>query len=356
MKNCAGITLALVLALPASALALLTATSGNAPMPRQPGWADGVVEVVNLKSRVYAVWCNGNESFYYRGDGRALNEAVRKYASVKGARRVVLLPRSGQPQALRARTIEHDWRLDVPSGIYRAASGRKDAVLTVYFTDTRPRPVDRKKAEKWVRDLESDAFEARTEAERELQKLGRGAKPLLREALAKRPGLEARRRIEGLLDRLRGLDVSDLDLPPGVSVVTLDDLLAEGLKGLSAPNSTVRGLALQDLTSLAPYSDRVVPALVARLEKETDIYVRRVAAGCLGSVGLRGKPAVPALTKGLKDPDAYIRDACQRALKSIGEGKGEAGEEERIKKDLAIVKETNEFKRAARGRAPVEGK
>ncbi len=350
MKNCAGITLALVLALPGSALALLTATFGNAPMTRQPGWADGVLEVVNLESRVYAVWVNGNESFYYRGDGRALNEAVRKYASVKGVRQVVLLPRSGQPQALRGKAIEHDWRLDVPSGIYRAVSGRKDAVLTVYFTDTRPRPVDRKKAEKWVRDLDSDAFEARAEAERELQKLGRGARPLLREALAKRPGLEARRRIERLLGRLRGLDVSDLDVPRGVSVVTLDDLLAEGLKGASAPDSTVRGLALHDLISLAPYSDKVVPALVARLEKDTDNHVRRVAAGCLSSVGARAKVAVPALEKGLKDPDAYIRDACQRALGRIREGKAEAGEEERIRKDLAIVKETNEFKRAARAR------
>ena len=45
---------------------------------------------------------------------------------------------------------------------------------------------------------------------RGLEKLGRDSKPLLRDALKARPNLEARRRIEALLQKLRGFDTGDL--------------------------------------------------------------------------------------------------------------------------------------------------
>jgi hypothetical protein len=56
----------------------------------------------------------------------------------------------------------------------------------------------------YVRDLDSGQFAAREKAEAELARLGQQAETALREALAKDPSTEARRRIERLLEKLAG--------------------------------------------------------------------------------------------------------------------------------------------------------
>jgi glucose/arabinose dehydrogenase len=53
-----------------------------------------------------------------------------------------------------------------------------------------------------VRDLDANRFAVRDRAARELQRLGDRAQPALRQAMADRPSLEARRRLEKLLARL----------------------------------------------------------------------------------------------------------------------------------------------------------
>src|SRR5205085_2599004 len=126
MKTVAGTAVvALLFALPATVLALATETFGNAPAVKQPDWAEGVIDVVNLQSRVYSHWVNGNENFYYRGNAQALNEALRKYAAVKDdVRQLILLPGSGKTQTFKGKPIDFDWQLHVPSGIYKAVSKR----------------------------------------------------------------------------------------------------------------------------------------------------------------------------------------------------------------------------------------
>src|SRR5262249_10236991 len=93
----AMIFVTLFLVLPGVALALGMETFGNSPAVKQPDWADGVVDVVNLKSRVYSQWVNGNENFFYRGNAQALNEALEKFAAVKAEiRQLILLPGAGK--------------------------------------------------------------------------------------------------------------------------------------------------------------------------------------------------------------------------------------------------------------------
>jgi hypothetical protein len=58
------------------------------------------------------------------------------------------------------------------------------------------------KLEGWIKDLDSGNFTRRQQATAELAKLGYQAEPALKKALADRPALEVRKRIEGLLDRL----------------------------------------------------------------------------------------------------------------------------------------------------------
>jgi hypothetical protein len=350
MKTFASATLvtALLLALPAPAFALATETFGNAPMVNQPDWAVGIIDVVNLKSRVYSFWVNGNETFFYRGNAQDLTEALQKYAAVKDdLRRLILLPGPYKTQSFDRKPIPFDWQLNVPGGIYKVVSKRKHPVMTVYVGALKPRPLDRKQVEQWLRDLTSESFKTREQATQELRKLGQDAKPFLREALkaVPSPSLEARLRIEALLEKVRDLDVTDLEIPKGIAVLSVDEMVAAGLEELQDPEYMVRALAIHDLCSLAPYSDRVVPALADRLKNDKHAHVRRMAAICLESLGAQAMPATAALKQGLNDPDTNIRDACLLALAAIANAKDDPGQLAELKKKRAILKEINEFKK-----------
>jgi hypothetical protein len=333
-----AIAAAALLILPATALALSVESLGNAPVMKRPDWPEGLLEVVNLNSRVYSLW-QGEAmipTFFYQGDIRDLNEAIRKFAAVKAdERQLILLPGRGKTHSFAHKPIDFAWRLHLPTG--------RHAVMTAYVNAEKPRgPLDRKKAEKWVRDLDDDSFATREAASRGLEKLGIAAKPLLREALKGRPPLEVRRRITALLAKLKGFDVDDLEIPHGMTVVTAGDLLAAQLKDLSSADQTG---AMSGLVELAPYSDKIVPALAARLEKSKNEYVRRVAAYCLGNVGAGAKPALPTLKVGLGDPDPTIRTAFQAAIDQIDKAKPEPGWDEEVKKRRAILKDLDQWKK-----------
>lgn len=62
-----------------------------------------------------------------------------------------------------------------------------------------------KRIVQWIADLDNDASEVRERASVELAKVVEQAEPLLRKALEEKSSLEARRRIEGLLEKIRGV-------------------------------------------------------------------------------------------------------------------------------------------------------
>jgi hypothetical protein len=344
--------LALLLAFPTSVFALGEEAFGNGPRVKQPDWADGVVDVVNLNSRVYMQWVNGNENFFYRGNAQALNEALRKYARVRDdVRELILLPGPGRTQTFQRQQVDFDWQFHVPSGIYKAVTKKNHAVMTVYINAGKPGgSVEKKRVDQWLKDLDSDSFQARDKAARELEKLGNDARPFLREALKGQPSPEARRRMEALLEKLRDFDVTDLEIPRGLTILTADDLLAMDLKGLKNPDANLCGIAMQELSGLARYSDKVVPALTEMLQKEKNEYVRRVAAGCLAHIGVKAKSAVPKLKAGLDDPDTNIRNAFQSAIDQLENVKDEPGYEKQVEKQRLILKEILEFKKTAGGK------
>jgi hypothetical protein len=59
-----------------------------------------------------------------------------------------------------------------------------------------------RRVERLIGDLDDETFEVREKARASLEALGDAAEPAMRRALAKRPGLEARRRLERLLARV----------------------------------------------------------------------------------------------------------------------------------------------------------
>jgi hypothetical protein len=338
---------AFVLALPACVLALGTETFGNSPVIGQPDWGEGVLDVVNLNSRVYSVWVNGNERFFYRGHAGALNEALGKYAAIKGdIHEVILLPGAGKTRSFKGTPIDFDWLLHVPSGIYKAVTKKQDAVLTIYINCApSEQPLDRKQIDKWIEELYHDKFAVRENATQELAKLGPVVKPVLRDALkGNLRTLEGRRRIEALLDRLQGIALADLEIPKGIKLIDADDLVARNLQALKNTDPTQRSLAIQELSGFAVYSEKVVPALAEMLKKDRNEHVRRCAAAGLAWIGGQARPALAVLKKGLGDPDAYVRDACQRATDAIEKAKDTPGSDEERKRRRSIVKAISKFK------------
>jgi hypothetical protein len=69
-------------------------------------------------------------------------------------------------------------------------------------------PVDTKRIERLIADLDDERFQVREQATRELQALAERAAPALRKAQAGKPTLEMRRRLDALLDRLDGTSPS----------------------------------------------------------------------------------------------------------------------------------------------------
>src|SRR5262249_54186961 len=68
--------------------------------------------------------------------------------------------------------------------------------------DLRPVPPADRRIPAWIADLDHNDYAVREGASAALEKLGEQARPTLRQALAKEPSAEARRRMEELLDKL----------------------------------------------------------------------------------------------------------------------------------------------------------
>jgi WD40 repeat protein len=86
------------------------------------------------------------------------------------------------------------------------------------------RPVDPALLRRLLADLDGDTFAGREKARAELERLGERAADALREALGRTPSLEARRRLEALLARLRGLNRDREKLRVVRAVAVLEDI------------------------------------------------------------------------------------------------------------------------------------
>ena len=124
--------------------ALATEEIGNAPISElnYTNWK-GIVPLVNDKARVYQVWVNGNENFYFKGNTKALNAALSAFAKVEVKNHVVVLrPGPIERRSIRDKTlIQFNWELHVIGGIAasRATDDIEDLewqkypVLTIYI-------------------------------------------------------------------------------------------------------------------------------------------------------------------------------------------------------------------------------
>jgi WD40 repeat protein len=77
-----------------------------------------------------------------------------------------------------------------------------DPVVPFVLGKLRPRDAAARRIKQLVADLDSAEYAVRQAATKELEQIGLAAEPAMRGALANRPGLEMRRRLEGLLEKL----------------------------------------------------------------------------------------------------------------------------------------------------------
>lgn len=177
------------------------------------------------------------------------------------------------PAALSPRDLERLWTAlagDDAAAAYRAIwEWRSRPEQAVPFLRQQLRPaasVDERRLASFVADLDTDSFATRERAERELQQLGEVALPALRAALDGKPSLEARRRLERLLERIR---------PAPLTPATL-----QGLRALEVLEQVATPEARQVLESLAKGgpADRLTreaKASLGRLAKVCDFAPKR---------------------------------------------------------------------------------
>jgi hypothetical protein len=73
-----------------------------------------------------------------------------------------------------------------------------------------------------IAELDDDRFAAREQATRTLREMGAESQPALQQALTRKPSQEARRRLEQILEDMRGSVLSHRDLRPGRAVEVLE--------------------------------------------------------------------------------------------------------------------------------------
>ena len=123
----------------------------------------------------------------------------------------------GKPKDLDRRDLERMWTelagedaIEAHRTVWSLATAPEKAVP---FLKEHLRPVpalDNTQVQRWIADLDSDAFAVREEARRRLQEMGDVAHARLRQALQEKPSLELRRNIEMLLSSPRRMSPEEL--------------------------------------------------------------------------------------------------------------------------------------------------
>jgi hypothetical protein len=117
-----------------------------------------------------------------------------------------------------------------------------------------------------ISDLDSDQFAVREKAQKELEMLGKIAEPAVRQALARGPSLEVRRRLERLLEKLKG-PVTDRDILQRCRAIEILEHI-----GTSTPGADATQLAAMDLLKKLAGG-----APEARLTEEAKASLQRLA-------------------------------------------------------------------------------
>lgn len=109
------------------------------PTVAQPDWPAGIVELVQHKSRVYSIWVNGNENFYFNASPDEINALIRLFSQTRMRDHEIWLKAGNkQVKSFKKDKIDYNVNLHLLGGIALHRSRRtaspdtNEPALTVY--------------------------------------------------------------------------------------------------------------------------------------------------------------------------------------------------------------------------------
>lgn len=216
----------------------------------------------------------------YRGDAASLNQLLRVLADLPAPFKaeVVLLPGAGAHVDKAGRRMSCDWRarltynhaFDIPNRVANQPSETLVVRLEVFIPDlpVPAPPAPARQVAMWIADLNDAKFVVREKAERELGRQGPTIRNAVRAAMAAKPAREALLRLERILAQISRLQLTDIEKPRGLAVLSFDMLVERERKLLLGKDPGPRWYASQRLHEAIEGCDDLLRILVATLDDD----------------------------------------------------------------------------------------
>ncbi len=280
-----------------------------------------IMPLLNYKARVYQIWVNGNEDFYYRCDTGQIGEILGLFVEAKP---------NVRDEALWKQLVEKNPEMKDANSVRRASEGHVDLKEVVLC----PGPAQ-------TQTFSQDVIPYNVN----LHIVG-GVCGFL-------PTLE---KGGGVWNRFPVLSiyVSDanqlekITYPEEVTIVQLGDLKDRKREALSSSDRTVRGWGAGNLARLDPYDEESLAAIIKLLD-DPDDWVRVNAAGAVRNFGRLAEPAIPALQRCAQSSNEQLSKVAAESLESIGNAECRIDEQKRhnelLQRIAEFVKSRKEHKR-----------
>jgi hypothetical protein len=218
----------------------------------------GLIDVINDPARSYYSWVNGNENFYFAGDTAQLNAALQKFAATDIAvKEVVLRPAPGETRSFdQSLRFPFQWHLQIFGGIAAHLTTRDQGDQV------------------WARHPRLSIY------------------------------------VGG------DIDLEKLEIPKGVTLVSLDELSARARKGIVSTDQNVRGWSAGVMAGYDHFSAENLAAIEKLLADDAD-WVRLNGAGAAAQFGAKAKSALPALKACLDRPDENLQQRAKESIATI---------------------------------------
>jgi hypothetical protein len=251
---------------------------GNEPL-RHWDYRDwpNAMPVINDTHRVYRNWVNGNEHFYFTGDTKALNAAIKNFVAIKVDRlTVVLRPGPGEVSTFNQKqSFGFNWNLHLLGGISRGVMAKKD--FNHHIWDPTP----------YLHVYVGQAIQ-----------------------------------------------LNELELPQGVEVLEIADLQARYAKCLDSGDRTVRGWCCGHIARLDPYNADSMRKVANKLE-EDDEWVKSNAVGALSIYTGVANEAIAKL-QAVTPEDERLKERIRQSIEVLQK----AEPEEAVRKEFQLTLES----------------
>ncbi len=102
------------------------------PTVEQPGWPAGMIKMLGHDSRVYSIWVNGNENFYFKAAPDEIGQLIKLYSTTRLRDHIVIVKTGTQEVGtFKGNKIEYNVNLHYLGGIALAMTRRNATAETL---------------------------------------------------------------------------------------------------------------------------------------------------------------------------------------------------------------------------------